>query len=116
MCFLAHPGRGVGSENIRDGYKSAVSLPYILGSPAQHRRPSAGVSVKDLRSSDVCQVDGTVKTDKGCERYTYTLHVSPYRFDFANSNVNDEYLNKMNPHHIPDVVTLNFILLKIPSE
>lgn len=27
-------------------------------------------------------------------------------FDFANSNVNDEYLNKMNPHHIPDVVLI----------
>ncbi|CDQ99153.1 unnamed protein product [Oncorhynchus mykiss] len=25
-------------------------------------------------------------------------------FDFANSNVNDEFLNKMNPSHIPDVV------------
>ncbi|CAF97404.1 unnamed protein product [Tetraodon nigroviridis] len=24
-------------------------------------------------------------------------------FDFANSNINDEHLNKMNPHHIPDV-------------
>lgn len=28
------------------------------------------------------------------------------RFDFANSNINDEYLNKMNPHHIPDVVRI----------
>ncbi|KAM6961479.1 60S ribosomal export protein NMD3 [Aplochiton taeniatus] len=27
-------------------------------------------------------------------------------FDFANSNVNDEYLNKMNPHHVPDVVLI----------
>ncbi|KAG5269778.1 hypothetical protein AALO_G00206010 [Alosa alosa] len=25
-------------------------------------------------------------------------------FDFANSNVNDEHLNKMNPQHVPDVV------------
>ncbi|CAB1347807.1 unnamed protein product [Coregonus sp. 'balchen'] len=25
-------------------------------------------------------------------------------FDFANSNVNDEFLNKMNPSHIPDVL------------
>ncbi|KAI4888600.1 hypothetical protein NFI96_021752 [Prochilodus magdalenae] len=25
-------------------------------------------------------------------------------YDFANSNINDEFLNKMNPHHIPDVV------------
>lgn len=28
------------------------------------------------------------------------------RFDFANSNINDEHLNKMNPHHIPDVVRI----------
>lgn len=28
----------------------------------------------------------------------------PNRYDFANSNVNDEFLNKMNPHHVPDVV------------
>ncbi|CDQ78929.1 unnamed protein product [Oncorhynchus mykiss] len=27
-------------------------------------------------------------------------------FDFANSNVNDEFLNKMNPSHIPDVVLI----------
>uniref|UniRef100_A0A669BPM4 60S ribosomal export protein NMD3 n=1 Tax=Oreochromis niloticus TaxID=8128 RepID=A0A669BPM4_ORENI len=27
-------------------------------------------------------------------------------FDFANSNINDEYLNKMNPHHVPDVVLI----------
>uniref|UniRef100_A0AAQ4P131 60S ribosomal export protein NMD3 n=1 Tax=Gasterosteus aculeatus aculeatus TaxID=481459 RepID=A0AAQ4P131_GASAC len=27
-------------------------------------------------------------------------------FDFANSNVNDENLNKMNPHHVPDVVLI----------
>ncbi len=25
-------------------------------------------------------------------------------FDFANANINDEFLNKMNPHHVPDVV------------
>lgn len=31
--------------------------------------------------------------------------VSLRRFDFANSNINDENLNKMNPHHIPDVVS-----------
>uniref|UniRef100_A0A9J8D806 60S ribosomal export protein NMD3 n=1 Tax=Cyprinus carpio carpio TaxID=630221 RepID=A0A9J8D806_CYPCA len=24
-------------------------------------------------------------------------------FDFANANINDEFLNKMNPHHVPDV-------------
>lgn len=46
LCVVAHPGWRVGSENIRDGYQSAVSLPYILGSPAQHWRPSTGVSVK----------------------------------------------------------------------
>ncbi|RXM95911.1 60S ribosomal export protein NMD3 [Acipenser ruthenus] len=28
------------------------------------------------------------------------------RFDLANSNVNDEFVNKMNPHHIPDVVLI----------
>ncbi len=27
-------------------------------------------------------------------------------FDFANANINDEFLNKMNPHHVPDVVRL----------
>lgn len=27
-------------------------------------------------------------------------------FDLANSNVNDEFVNKMNPHHIPDVVLI----------
>uniref|UniRef100_A0A3B5M542 60S ribosomal export protein NMD3 n=1 Tax=Xiphophorus couchianus TaxID=32473 RepID=A0A3B5M542_9TELE len=27
-------------------------------------------------------------------------------YDFANSNINDEYLNKMNPHHLPDVVLI----------
>ncbi|XP_067307619.1 60S ribosomal export protein NMD3 [Pseudorasbora parva] len=27
-------------------------------------------------------------------------------FDFANANINDEFLNKMNPHHIPDVVLI----------
>ncbi|TRY89070.1 hypothetical protein DNTS_009795 [Danionella cerebrum] len=27
-------------------------------------------------------------------------------FDFANSNINDEFLNKMNPHHVPDVVLI----------
>uniref|UniRef100_A0A8C7UL65 60S ribosomal export protein NMD3 n=1 Tax=Oncorhynchus mykiss TaxID=8022 RepID=A0A8C7UL65_ONCMY len=27
-------------------------------------------------------------------------------FDFANSNVNDEFLNKMSPSHIPDVVLI----------
>uniref|UniRef100_A0A8D3ANT6 60S ribosomal export protein NMD3 n=1 Tax=Scophthalmus maximus TaxID=52904 RepID=A0A8D3ANT6_SCOMX len=27
-------------------------------------------------------------------------------FDFANSNINDEHLNKMNPHHLPDVVLI----------
>uniref|UniRef100_A0A8C4ZB72 60S ribosomal export protein NMD3 n=1 Tax=Gadus morhua TaxID=8049 RepID=A0A8C4ZB72_GADMO len=27
-------------------------------------------------------------------------------FDFANSNVNDDYLNKMNPNHVPDVVLI----------
>lgn len=27
-------------------------------------------------------------------------------FDFANSNINDEHLNKMNPHQIPDVVLI----------
>lgn len=32
------------------------------------------------------------------------IYFWPCRFDFANSNVNDEYLNKMNPHHVPDVV------------
>ncbi|XP_016308139.1 60S ribosomal export protein NMD3-like [Sinocyclocheilus anshuiensis] len=25
-------------------------------------------------------------------------------FDFTNANINDEFLNKMNPHHVPDVV------------
>lgn len=34
-----------------------------------------------------------------------THHFS-FSFDFANSNVNDEHLNKMNPHHVPDVVRL----------
>lgn len=33
------------------------------------------------------------------------------RFDFANSNINDEYLNKMNPHHVPDVVRLTLTSL-----
>ncbi|XP_016360977.1 60S ribosomal export protein NMD3 [Sinocyclocheilus anshuiensis] len=27
-------------------------------------------------------------------------------FDFANANINDEFLNKMNPHHVPDVVLI----------
>ncbi|KAK3513565.1 hypothetical protein QTP70_019457 [Hemibagrus guttatus] len=27
-------------------------------------------------------------------------------YDFANSNLNDEFLNKMNPHHVPDVVLI----------
>ncbi|XP_073673937.1 60S ribosomal export protein NMD3 isoform X1 [Garra rufa] len=27
-------------------------------------------------------------------------------FDFANANINDEYLNKINPHHVPDVVLI----------
>lgn len=27
-------------------------------------------------------------------------------FDLANSNLNDEHVNKMNPHHIPDVVLI----------
>uniref|UniRef100_A0A673BBE1 60S ribosomal export protein NMD3 n=1 Tax=Sphaeramia orbicularis TaxID=375764 RepID=A0A673BBE1_9TELE len=27
-------------------------------------------------------------------------------FDFANSNINDEFLNKMNPHYVPDVVII----------
>uniref|UniRef100_A0A4W4FMS6 60S ribosomal export protein NMD3 n=1 Tax=Electrophorus electricus TaxID=8005 RepID=A0A4W4FMS6_ELEEL len=27
-------------------------------------------------------------------------------YDFANANINDEFLNKMNPHHVPDVVLI----------
>lgn len=42
------------------------------------------------------------------ETRSLTRHGTPAslldRFDFANSNINDEYLNKMNPHHVPDVV------------
>lgn len=30
-------------------------------------------------------------------------------YDFANSNLNDEFLNKMNPHHVPDVVSIGSI-------
>lgn len=41
---------------------------------------------------------------------------SPDRFDFANSNINDEYLNKMNPHHVPDVVRLSCTSLNILCE
>uniref|UniRef100_A0AAY4E917 60S ribosomal export protein NMD3 n=1 Tax=Denticeps clupeoides TaxID=299321 RepID=A0AAY4E917_9TELE len=29
-----------------------------------------------------------------------------FGFDFANANINDEFLNKMNPHHVPDVVLI----------
>lgn len=91
----------MGSENVRDGYQPAVPLPYIPGSPAQHRRPCAGVSVKTYHGS-------MGKNNKGAELYTlWYICFSPSRFDFANSNVNDEYLNKMNPHHLPDVVRAN---------
>lgn len=34
--------------------------------------------------------------------FTFTFVLC--RFDFANSNINDDNLNKMNPHHVPDVV------------
>lgn len=30
-------------------------------------------------------------------------------YDFANSNLNDEFLNKMNPHHVPDVVRISSV-------
>lgn len=90
----AHPGRAVGSEDIRDGHQSAVSLPHIPGPPAQHRRPGAGVSA---RSQDMMSLPA-----RGGRRANA---VSLRRFDFANSNINDENLNKMNPHHIPDVVS-----------
>lgn len=44
LCVPAHPGWGVGSEDIWDGHQSTVSLSYVPGPPAQHRRPGAGVS------------------------------------------------------------------------
>lgn len=97
-CVTAHPGWCVGSENIRDGHESAVPLPHIPGPPAQHWRSGAGVS---MRSS-------MMLTSLAAETRSVTCHGSPAslldRFDFANSNINDEYLNKMNPHHVPDVV------------
>lgn len=91
----AHPGWSVGSENIRTGHQSAVSLPHILGPPAKHWRPGVGVSVCAGRP----EVKGWM--------HALTLYSDTslsHRFDFANSNINDEHLNKMNPHHVPDVV------------
>lgn len=51
LCVPAHPGWGVGSEDIRDGHQSTVSLPYLPGSPAQHRRPGAGVRTSTITAS-----------------------------------------------------------------
>lgn len=96
----------MGSENIRDGHESAVSLPHIPGPPAQHRRPGAGVS---MRSSTML-VRLAVKTHSKAVSFTFNGMSVLDRYDFANSNVNDEYLNKMNPHHVPDVV--RFILVE----
>lgn len=45
---------------------------------------------------------------------SHVLHAPLRRFDFANSNVNDENLDKMNPHHVPDVVSLSVTSGKHP--
>lgn len=45
----------------------------------------------------------------------HVLPASLCRFDFANSNINDENLNKMNPHHVPDVVSLSVTSGKHPQ-
>lgn len=66
VCVPAHPGWGVGSEDIRDGHPSAVSLPHIHGPPAQHRRSGAGVSVRSLKMM-WCRA--------GCELQVSHLHL-----------------------------------------
>lgn len=36
-------------------------------------------------------------------------------YDFANSNLNDEFLNKMNPHRVPDVVRIRSVVSREPG-
>ncbi|CAH2253523.1 60S ribosomal export NMD3 [Pelobates cultripes] len=40
------------------------------------------------------------------EMILFIMTISTFRFDLANCNVNDEFVNKMNPHQVPDVILI----------
>lgn len=95
------------------------STPWLRCGSRKHRRWTPVSSITAGRTSATCSTSGTwcwgectrmlltlaLKTDHMLT--SWPVYVSHYRFDFANSNVNDENLNKMNPHHVPDVVRLD---------
>uniref|UniRef100_A0A8C1YLN9 60S ribosomal export protein NMD3 n=1 Tax=Cyprinus carpio TaxID=7962 RepID=A0A8C1YLN9_CYPCA len=79
----------------------------------QRLGPSAGLKsskVRDVRLALVW-VQKTSEMDSSHQYHCRTflghlLNIGDLvlGFDFANANINDEFLNKMNPHHVPDVV------------
>ncbi|XP_066565468.1 60S ribosomal export protein NMD3 [Amia ocellicauda] len=57
------------------------------------------------------QKTSEMNTNQQYHCWTYLGHLLNHGdlvlgFDLANANVNDEFVNKMNPHHVPDVVLI----------
>uniref|UniRef100_A0A8C1RSY8 60S ribosomal export protein NMD3 n=1 Tax=Cyprinus carpio TaxID=7962 RepID=A0A8C1RSY8_CYPCA len=74
------------------------------------QRLGAGAGLKSSKVRDVW-VQKTSEMDSSHQYHCRTflghlLNIGDLvlGFDFANANINDEFLNKMNPHHVPDVV------------
>uniref|UniRef100_A0A8C1RSH6 60S ribosomal export protein NMD3 n=1 Tax=Cyprinus carpio TaxID=7962 RepID=A0A8C1RSH6_CYPCA len=76
------------------------------------QRLGAGAGLKSSKVRDVW-VQKTSEMDSSHQYHCRTflghlLNIGDLvlGFDFANANINDEFLNKMNPHHVPDVVLI----------
>lgn len=100
------------------------STPWPRCGFRRHQRWTPVSSITAAHSWVICSTSGTWCWGECKRQYIQilvtlavkALHLPSPRFDFANSNINDENLNKMNPHHIPDVVSPNFIVLEVYSE
>lgn len=90
---------------LRCGFRRHQSWTPVSSITAAHSWATCSTSAIWCRGE--CELTGDDVTSRGAVTLQPShLCVSLCRFDFANSNVNDENLNKMNPHHVPDVVSL----------
>lgn len=99
---------------LRCGFRRHQSWTRVSSITAAHSW--ATCSTSETWCWGECEVTGDDVVSRRPQRFgpPHILRASLRRFDFANSNVNDENLNKMNPHHVPDVVSLSVASGKHP--